>query len=185
MKSLLIYFISFFLSTIHSDVDQMDKNNKALLEAVRDRNIGKATALLKLGANVDYQNEQLDSPFLLAGALGYTELVQLFLENGARFDVFNRYNGTALIPACERGHIETVRLLANTKGFPINHINRLGWTALMEAVLLGDGSSKYVTIVELLVAAGCDRSIPDKNGVTALEHARKLGYNEIVRILDR
>jgi ankyrin repeat protein len=55
----------------------------------------------------------------------------------------------------------------------------------MEAVLLGDGSSKYVTIVELLVAAGCNRSIPDKNGVTALEHARKMGYKEIVRILDR
>lgn len=185
MKSLLIYFISIFLSGSHSDFDQMDKTNKTLLQAVRDRNIEKATAQLKLGANVNYQNEQLDSPFLLAGALGYTELVQLFLENGARFNVFNRYNGTALIPACERGHIETVRLLANTKGFPIDHVNRLGWTALMEAVLLGDGSSKYVTIVEILVTAGCDRSIPDKNGITALEHARKMGYKEIVRILDR
>lgn len=185
MKSLLIYFISFFLSGSHSDFDQMDKTNKALLQAVRERNMEKATELLKLGANVNYQNEQLDSPFLLAGALGYTELVQLFLKNGARFDVFNRYKGTALIPACERGHIETVRLLANTKGFPIDHVNRLGWTALMEAVLLGDGSSKYVTIVEILVAAGCDRSIPDKNGVTALEHARKSGYKEIVQILER
>lgn len=185
MKSLFICFISFFLSTTDSALDQMDKINKSLLQAVRDRNIGKATALLNLGANVNYQNEQLDSPFLLAGALGYTELVQLFLKNGARFDVFNRYNGTALIPACERGHIETVRLLANSKGFPIDHVNRLGWTALMEAVLLGDGSSKYVTIVEILVTAGCDRSIPDKNGVTALEHARKLGFKEIVRILER
>jgi hypothetical protein len=185
MKALVIFFISFFLSTTQSAFDQMDKINKSLLQAVRDRNIGKATELLKLGANVNYQNEQLDSPFLLSGALGYTEFVQLFLDNGARFDVFNRYNGTALIPACERGHIETVRLLANTKGFPINHVNRLGWTALMEAVVLGDGSSKYVTIVEILVAAGCDRSIPDKNGVTALKHARNSGYKEIVRILER
>lgn len=185
MKSLFIFCISFFLSTTNSSFDQMDKINKSLLQAVRDRNMEKAIVLLKLGANVNYQNEQLDSPFLLAGALGYTELVKLFLDNGARFDVFNRYNGTALIPACERGHIETVKLLANTKGFPINHVNRLGWTALLEAVLLGDGSSKYVTIVEILVAAGCDRSIPDKNGISALEHARKAGYKEIVRILER
>ncbi|MBU7578728.1 MAG: hypothetical protein KAF40_11765, partial [Flavihumibacter sp.] len=72
MKSLFIFCISFFLSTTNSSFDQMDKINKSLLQAVRDRNIEKATELLKLGANVNYQNEQLDSPFLLAGALGYT-----------------------------------------------------------------------------------------------------------------
>jgi len=125
----------------------------------------------------------LDSPFLFAGANGQTELVKLFLKNGARFDVFNRYNGTALIPACERGHVETVKVLANTEGFPINHVNRLGWTALMEAVILGDGSLKYQQIVQILKDKEA-KDIADNDGITALEHAKSLGYKEIVKILE-
>ena len=129
------------------------------------------------------QDNIQDSPFLLAGATGQTELVKLFLKNGARFDVFNRYNGTALIPACERGHIETVRVLVDTKGFPINHVNRLGWTGLMEAIVLGGGGKKYQTIVQILKDGGADLTIPDQQGKTPLQHAKTAGYSEIVKIL--
>jgi ankyrin repeat protein len=97
--------------------------------------------------------------------------------------VFNRYNGSALIPACERGHVETVRLLANTKGYPIDHVNRLGWTALMEAIVLGDGSKKYQEIVQILKDAGSKMDIPDKDGVTPLQHAKNRGFDEIVKII--
>lgn len=109
--------------------------------------------------------------------------MKLYLDNGARFDVFNRYNGTALIPACERGHVETVRLLANTKKFPINHVNRLGWTALMEAIVLGDGGKKYQEIVQILKDAGSRLDIPDNDGIGPLQHAKKRGFKEIVKIL--
>jgi hypothetical protein len=50
----------------------------------------------------------------------------------------NRYGGTALIPACHYGHVETVRLLLGT-AIDVDHVNNLGWTALLEAVILGDG----------------------------------------------
>jgi len=111
-------------------------------------------------------------------------LVQLFLDNGARFDLFNRYNGSALIPACERGHVETVRMLANTKDYPIDHINRLGWTALMEAILLGDGSTPYQQIVQILKNAGAKMDLPDHDGMTPLQHAQKKGFKEIVDIIN-
>ena len=110
-------------------------------------------------------------------------MVQLFLDHGARFDVFNRYNGSALIPACERGHVETVRLLANTKNYPVDHVNRLGWTGLMEAIVLGDGSKKYQQIVQILKDAGAKMDIPDSDGVTPLQHAQQRGYKEIVAII--
>lgn len=97
---------------------------------------------------------------MYAGATGQTELVKLYLAHGARFDIFNRYYGTALIPASERGHVETVRLLANTKDFPVNHVNRLGWTALMEAVILGNGGTKHQKTVQILKDAGADLNIP-------------------------
>lgn len=167
-----------------ADVNTRDKSKRSLLLIAT---INHQTELAKLlvthGADVNLQADNQDSPFLYAGASGQTELVQLFLNHGARFDIFNRYHGTALIPACERGHIETVQLLANTKGFPIDHVNRLGWTALMEAVLLGDGSEKYQRIVQILKDAGAKLDIPDHQGVTPLQHAQTKGFKEIVKIL--
>ena len=35
----------------------------------------------------------------------------------------------------------------------VDHVNRLGWTALHEAIILGDGSQRYVDTVRELVAA--------------------------------
>lgn len=165
--------------------NSQDKNKRSLLLiATINQQLEMAQLLIAHGADVNMQADNLDSPFLYAGASGQTVLVKLYLANGARFDVFNRYNGSALIPACERGHIETVKVLVNTKGFPVNHVNRLGWTALLEAVILGDGSKKYQQIVQILKDGGANVNIADKDGVTALKHAKNRGYQEIIRILE-
>ena len=39
--------------------------------------------------------------------------------------------------------------------------------------------------MQILLDAGADPTIPDRNGVTALEHARRAGYDEIARMLAR
>lgn len=167
------------------DVNTADGSKRSLLLlATHAASLEMAKLLVAYKADVNQQDEILDSPFLYAGATGQTSLLKLFLQYGARFDVFNRYNGSALIPACERGHVETVRLLANTKGFPIDHVNRLGWTGLLEAVILGDGTAKYQQIVRILKDAGANIHTADKKGVTSLQHAKALGYKEIVRILE-
>lgn len=167
-----------------ANVNTQDKNKRSLLLlATINKQVEMAKLLVNNGANVNLQDNIQDSPFLYAGASGQTELVELYLANGARFDIFNRYNGSALIPACERGHVETVRLLANTKDYPIDHVNRLGWTALMEAVVLGDGGKKQQEVVQILKDAGADLTIPDKDGVSALQHAKKRGFREIAKIL--
>lgn len=165
-------------------INTVDSSGRSLLLiATNNRQTEMAKLLVKHGADVNLQANNRDNPFLYAGASGQTELVRLFLEHGARFDLFNRYKGTALIPACERGHIETVRLLAHTEGFPIDHVNRLGWTALMEAIVLGDGSNKYQQIVQILKDAGARLDIPDPDGITPLDHAKSRGFREIVNIL--
>ncbi|MDQ8013750.1 MAG: ankyrin repeat domain-containing protein [Flavobacterium nitrogenifigens] len=167
-----------------ANVNTIDNAKRSLLLiATMGKQIEMAKVLIKYKADVNQQAENKDSAFLYAGASGQTELVQLFLNNGARFDIFNRYNGSALIPACERGHVETVRLLANTKNFPIDHVNRLGWTALMEAIVLGDGSIKYQQIVQILKDAGSRMDIPDHDGITPLHHAQAKGFKEIVAII--
>jgi ankyrin repeat protein len=66
----------------------------------------------------------------------------------------------------------------------IDHVNRLGWTALHEANILGDGSAPYVKVVRLLVDAGADVNLPSAgDGVRPLQHAESRGYTEIARIL--
>lgn len=167
------------------NVNTVDANKRnLLLIATINQDLPMAKLLVTYKANVNQQADNLDSPFLFAGATGQTEMLKLFLSNGARFDVFNRYYGSALIPACERGHVETVRLLANTKGYPIDHVNRLGWTALMEAIVLGDGTKNYQEIVQILKDAGSKMDIPDKDGITPLQHAKNSGFTEIVKIIE-
>ncbi|UIR57677.1 ankyrin repeat domain-containing protein [Sphingobacterium sp. SRCM116780] len=169
-----------------ADVNTQDKNNRnLLLLATINKQDTMAKLLVEKGADVNMQTNNQDSPFLYAGASGQTELVRLFLAHGARFDLFNRYNGSALIPACERGHVETVRLLVNTKGYPIDHVNRLGWTALMEAIVLGNGTKKYQGIVQILKDGGANLQIPDHDGITPIQHAKNRGFNEIVKILSK
>src|SRR4051794_6827774 len=94
----------------------------------------------------------------------------------------NRFGGTALIPAADRGHVAMVRELLRTD-IDVDHVNDLGWTALLEAVILGEGGAPHQRIVGLLVDAGADVDRADREGVTPLQHARRRGYTEIARTL--
>jgi len=167
------------------NVESKDGQGRSLLMLATHRNnVNMAKVLLAAGANVNIQDKIQDSPFLYAGAEGKLELVKLYLEHNPNFKIYNRYGGTALIPAAEKGHLEVVRLLVKTPRFPIDHINNLGWTALMEAVILGTGGKVHIAIVQTLVDAGCDINITDSKGVSVLTHARNKGFSEIVSILE-
>ena len=78
---------------------------------------------------------------------------------------------------------EVVKILIDAKA-PLNHVNNLGWTALMEAVVLGNGGRNYVEIVRSLVDANADVNIADRQGGTPLQHARRRGYTEMARIIE-
>ncbi len=163
------------------------KNSKGetpLMRAVYLKHNKIAFYLIEKGANVNTQDNILNSPFLYAGAEGNLEIVQKALQHGADFTVFNRYNGTALIPAAEKGHLEVVKLLVTTPNFPINHVNRLGWTALMEAIVLSNGDAVHIDIVKALIDGGVDVNIADFDGKTPLYHAKNRGYNEIIKLLE-
>ncbi len=84
--------------------------------------------------------------------------------------------------AAERGHWDVVGRLVRA-GTELDHVNDLGWTALHEAVILGDESAPYQEIVRVLLAAGADPSIADSDGVTALEHAESKGQGAVSRVL--
>ena len=105
------------------------------------------------------------------------------LAAGADLKSTNRYGGTALIPACHHGHVETVRELLKT-AIDVNHVNNLGWTALLEVAILGDGSAPHVEITKLLLAHRANVNIADRQGVTPLTHARQRGQREVAALIE-
>ena len=121
----------------------------------------------------------------IASVLDDRELVSLAIKLGNRPDnITSIYDGTALIAAAHLGHHRVVEVLIG-EGAPLDHVNNLGWTALMEAVILGDGGEDHTSTVQALVEAGADVTIADRAGRTPLEHAQARGYSEIIDILKR
>ncbi|EHU2111735.1 ankyrin repeat domain-containing protein [Acinetobacter baumannii] len=159
-----------------------ETGSTALMVATRANNIHAAHMLIEAGADVNAKDNIQDSPYLYAGAQGYLKILRMTLMHGADLKSTNRYGGTALIPAAERGHVETVRTLI-AAGINVNHVNNLGWTALLEAIILGNGKSNYQQIVALLLKAGANPNLADKDGITPLQHARTRGYREIEKLL--
>jgi hypothetical protein len=102
---------------------------------------------------------------------------------GPDLSIRNRYGGNALIPACERGHVEAIRLLLTT-AIDVNHVNNLGWTCLLEIVILGQGGPRHIEAARLVLQAGADPNLADKNGVTPLTHARAKGQGEVARLIE-
>ena len=154
-----------------------------LLLAVKNNHLSAAVLLIDAGSNINAQAANRDSPWLLAGALGRTERLRHMIPKGPDFSVRNRFGGNALIPACERAHVDAVKVLLTTK-IDVNHINDLGWTCLLEIVILGDGGPRHVEVAKRVLAAGADPKIADKDGVSPLTHARRKGQTEIARLIE-
>ena len=164
-------------------VDGRDGQGRtALLLATHGNHVAAARALIRAGADVNAKDQIQDSPYLYAGAEGRLEILRLTLAAGADLRSTNRYGGTALIPAAHHGHVDVVREMLATK-VDIDHVNRLGWTALLEAIILGDGGPAHTEIVRLLVEAGADVNLPDRDKVTPLAHAERRGQSTIIEIL--
>jgi uncharacterized protein len=141
-------------------------------------------ALIEAEADVDAQDADRYNPFLYAGAEGLLDILTLVNEAGADPAITNRYGGVALIPASERGHLDVVRYLVAETDVDVDHVNDLGWTALLEAILLSDGGPRHQEIVALLIEHGADVDLADADGVRPLAHARARGYTDIVALLE-
>jgi ankyrin repeat protein len=89
-----------------------------------------------------------------------------------------------LLAAAHLGHAAVVRTLIGA-GAPLDHVNNLGWTALIESIVLGDGGPRHLATLKALVEAGANVNLPDRNGQTPLTLARRRGYPDMVEILKR
>ncbi|WP_404804726.1 ankyrin repeat domain-containing protein [Lysinibacillus fusiformis] len=65
----------------------------------------------------------------------------------------------------------------------VNHMNKPGWTALLEAIIYGDGGPKYQEAIHVLIEHGADVHLADAKGISPLQHAQSRGFQEISNIL--
>lgn len=168
-----------------ADLETRDSQGRtALLLAVAGNHVEMARVLLAAGASPNTQAANHDTPWLLAGASGRTDIIAAMLPLKPDLRLRNRYGGNALIPACERAHVETVKLLL-TSGIDVNHVNDLGWTCLLEIVILGDGGPRHQEVARLVLAAGADPNLADRDGLTPLAHARARGQAAVAELIEQ
>lgn len=168
-----------------ADTEARDTDGRtALLLAAAADQLEVAAVLIALGADLNALDDLHDTPWLITGETGSVAMAELMLAEppGPDLTVLNRFGGTSLIPAAERGHVDYVRRVVDTP-IDINHVNDLGWTALLEVVILGDGSADHVEIVKILIDSGADPTIADNGGVTAVQHATRRGFDQIAAVL--
>lgn len=161
-----------------------EQGRTALIAAAYGNQLDTARALIDAGADVNTQDDTQQSAYLIATSeVGDdVRLLELTLAANADVRALDGYRGTGLIRAADRGYPRVIDRLLRA-GVPVDHVNRLGWTALLEAVILGDGSARYVQTVELLLAGGADPQLADRDGTTALAHAQARDQQAVNRLL--
>jgi ankyrin repeat protein len=137
------------------------------------------------GASLDALERDRYDAVTIAAVADDEETLRLLLSLGASAkQVTSRYDGTALIAAAHLGHAGVVRQLI-AAGAPLDHVNNLHWTAVIESIVLGDGGTRHQQTLQALIAAGADLNLRDRQGNTPLQLARSRGYTRMVQLLQQ
>lgn len=167
-------------------VDARDAHDRTALHvATFARQHGAIRALAQAGADLNALEADRYDTITIAAVADDEPTLDLLLSLGTRAgNTTSRWDGTALIAAAHLGHDGVVRRLIRA-GAPLDHVNNLHWTALIESIVLGDGGPRHVRCLQALVEAGASTRLADREGRTPLQLARSRGYTEMVAILER
>jgi len=139
--------------------------------------------LISAGADIDKQDNTCFNPFLISCLTNDLTLLHIVLPAQPDLDRLTRFGGVGITPASEKGHVDIVRELLAKTDINVNHTNFVGWTPLLEAIVLNDGGAKQQEIVKLLLDNGANPHMTDKYGKSPLELAREKGFHAIAELL--
>lgn len=165
-------------------VNARDGNGRTpLLLATFARQQGAIRALVKAGADINLlDNDRYDGVTIASVADDEASLRVLLSLGASAKQVTSRYDGTALIAAAHLGHDGVVKQLI-AAGAPLNHVNNLHWTAVIESIVLGNGGLRHQETLRALIVAGANLQLADRQGNTPLQLARARGYREMEEML--
>ncbi len=139
--------------------------------------------LAKAGAALGSLEDDRYDAVTIASVADDVPTLGLLLSLGASArQTTSRYDGTALIAAAHLGHDEVVRRLI-AAGAPLDHVNNLHWTALIESIVLGDGGPRHQRTLAALLSAGASTVLTDRQGNTPLQLATSRGYATMIEQL--
>ena len=167
-------------------VDARDAHGRTALHvATFARQHGAIRALAQAGADLNALEADRYDTLTIAAVADDEPTLDLLLSLGTRAgNITSRWDGTALIAAAHLGHDGVVRRLIRA-GAPLDHVNNLHWTALIESIVLGDGGPRHLRCLQALVEAGASTRLADREGRTPLQLARSRGYTAMVAALER
>ncbi len=140
-------------------------------------------ALVAAGANPNALEKDRYDIVTIAAVANDLPTLTLSLALGASArNTTSRYDGTALIAAAHLGHADVVRTLI-AAGAPLDHVNNLGWTAVIEAIVLGNGGARHTDTLKALLEARANPNLPDRSGQSPLSLARSRGFANMVKLL--
>lgn len=147
------------------------------------RQRGVIELLAKKGADLNaFEDDRYDAVTIAAVANDEQTLRTLLATGASARQTTSRYDGTALIAAAHLGHAGVVKQLI-AAGAPLDHVNNLHWTAVIEAIVLGDGGPRHQATLRGLIDAGANLQLADRSGSTPLQLAQVRGYAEMVQML--
>lgn len=165
------------------DIDTVNRQRQtAILLAAMNQHYDVVELLIKADADINKQDETQLNPFLFGCIKDDLRLVKIMLAAGTDLDRYTRFGGVGIHPAAEKGYVDLVRELLKTD-INVNHTNWVGWTPLLEAIVLRDGGPAQQEIVKMLLDGGASPHMTDKYGKTPLQLARELGFTEIADLL--
>ncbi|MDD0824286.1 ankyrin repeat domain-containing protein [Mannheimia sp. AT1] len=168
-----------------ADINAQDKGKRTpILIAAQHNHLDLVRFLAEQGADINAQDNKSFNPFIHGCIFNKLELVKLMVKLGTDITRLTRFGGNGLTPAAEKGHEEIVKYLLENTDINVNLTNNVGWTALIEAIILNDGGEKMQRIIRLLLENGADPTMTDEWGVPPIELARRKGYQEIVSIIE-
>ncbi|BBU99676.1 ankyrin repeat domain-containing protein [Providencia hangzhouensis] len=166
------------------DINTTNRQGRtAIVNASLNKHYECVSFLINAGADINKQDQTCFNPFLLSCLNNDLTLLRIVLPAKPNLDLLTRFGGVGITPASEKGHVEIVRELLEKTDINVNHTNFVGWTPLLEAIVLNDGGEKQQQIVKLLLDHGANPHMTDKYGKKPLELAREKGYNEIAELL--
>ena len=168
------------------DLDARDGNGRTPVHvAAFARQRDAIVMLAKTGANLQsLENDRYDAVTIAAVADDEQTLRTLLALGASAKLTTSVYDGTALIAAAHLGHDGVVRQLI-AAGAPLDHVNNLHWTAVIESIVLGNGGPRHQETLRALLAAGASTRLTDRSGSTPLQLAKARGYQAMVQLLER
>jgi uncharacterized protein len=167
-----------------ADVNTRDSFGRTpLMIAAYRGDIAVARALIELGANVNALDHHSYDAVTIAAARDDVEMLRLLLSSGGNARaIVGPVGGSALIAAARRGNAAAVAALIDARA-PVDHVDYLGNTALLEAVEHGKDDARYLGVIKALIDAGADLQRTNRQGRTAVALAQAQGLSAIVRVL--